>query len=313
MRRYLPILWALLLLLAGCAAAPASAPEETEGHTPVQEPDHHGAGEEPDHHGAPSAPAASQEPAPQGRPASPLPEKVARAGANLIRERVWRGNSAGTWLPLLADVTWADLAGPAGDDFDCVWEACADIGSYVADQGQALTEEEYRVLLTHVQGLDGAYAEGYAGVLYDLYVLNPARFARMVLDELSPDQREAALGGLLYDWGYVHELDEDMDPARRLETLAARLEEDKKGEPAASPDVMRFDYEGQSARLLPVNVPGVYAASYTSDRPEVASVDGQTGVVTAVGPGEAVITLHFEGNGENRDFTCPVRCAWQRE
>lgn len=304
MKRYLSTLCALLVLLAGCAKAPAAGPDaaEPEHHTPVQEPEHHHTGEKVEHHASPSVPAVSQEPV--------LPEKVANAGADLIRERVWRGDSAGTWLPLLSEVTWAELAAPAGEDFDCVWEACNDLSAYVEAQGQALTEDEYRVLLSHVQGLDGAYAEGYAGVLYDLYVLNPARFARIVLDELPPDQREAALGQLLYDWGYVHGLDESMDLAQRLEILTARLEEDKEGAPAASPDVMRFDYEGQSARLLPVNVSGVYAASYASDRPEVASVDEQTGLVTAVGPGEAVITLHFEGNGGNRDFTCAVECRW---
>ena len=251
-------------------------------------------------------------PAPQETdrpPAVPLPEKV--SGADLIRERVWRGESARTWLSLLADVTWEELAAPVREGFDCVWEACGDIFSYVEEQGQSLTEEEYQILLSHVRGLDGACAEGYNGMLYDLYVLNPARFARIALDQLPPDQRETALGGLLYDWGDCHDLDGTMDRAGQLALLPARLEEDGAGPLAASPDVMRFDCQGQSARLLPVNAEGVYAVSYASDRPEVAAVDGATGLVTAVGPGEAVITPHFEGNGENRDFTCAVACRWQ--
>ena len=148
---------------------------------------------------------APQEPDRTPAQSAPLPEKV--SGADLIRERVWRGESAGTWLPLLADVTWEELAEPVREGFDCVWEACGDIFSYVEEQGQSLTEEEYQILLSHVQGLDGAYAEGYNGMLYDLYVLNPACFARIVLDQLPPDQQEAALGGLLYDWGYCHDLD----------------------------------------------------------------------------------------------------------
>ena len=249
-------------------------------------------------------------PAPQETdrpPAVPLPEKV--SGADLIRERVWRGESARTWLSLLADVTWEELAEPVREGFDCVWEACGDIFSYVEEQGQSLTEEEYQILLSHVRGLDGACAEGYNGMLYDLYVLNPARFARIALDQLPPDQREAALGGLLYDWGYCHDLD-GMDRSGQLALLTARLEADRAGTLAASPDVMRFDCQGQNARLLPVNVTGICAVSYASDRPEVAAVDGATGLVTAVGPGEAVITLHFEGDGENRDFTCAVACRW---
>ena len=323
MKRTLSILCALLLLLTACGPGHH---EQTD--SPVhQEPAHHPAGAEPDsypdstepahhpgrgehHTPAPGEPAAPEPPASREPPA--IPEKVANASAGLIRERVWRGDSAGTWLPLLADVTWEELAA-SQDDFDCVWEACNDIFVYVQEQGQRLTEEEYRVLLTHVQGLDGAYAEGYAGVLYDLYVLNPTRFASMALDRLPPDQREAALVGLLYNWAYCHGLEEDMDRVRHLEILTARLEEDKKGKVNASPDVMRFDYEGQSARLLPVNVSGIYAASYVSDRPETASVDAQTGLVTAVGPGEAVITLHLEGGGLNQDFTCAVVCAWQKK
>ena len=169
---------------------------------------------------------APQEPDRTPAQSAPLPEKV--SGADLIRERVWRGESAGTWLPLLADVTWEELAEPVREGFDCVWEVCGDIFSYVEEQGQSLTEEEYQILLSHVQGLDGAYAEGYNGMLYDLYVLNPACFARIVLDQLPPDQQEAALGGLLYDWGYCHDLD-GMDRAGQLALLTARLEADRRG------------------------------------------------------------------------------------
>ena len=85
---------------------------------------------------------APQEPDRSPAQSAPLPEKV--SGADLIRERVWRGESAGTWLPLLADVTWEELAEPVREGFDCVWEACGDIFSYVEEQGQSLTEEEDR-------------------------------------------------------------------------------------------------------------------------------------------------------------------------
>ena len=233
MKRYIPILiCTLLLVLTACGRSPV--PQEQDHHT------------EQDHHGEPALPDQS----------ASLPEKVANASADLIRERVWRGDSAGTWLPLLSDVTWEELSAPGERDFDCVWEACNDIGTYVKEQGQQLTEETYRVLLSHVQGLDGAYAEGYSGTLYDLYVLNPARFSRIVLDELSPDQREAALLGLLYDWGYYHDLEGDM--AQQLALLTAQLEQDKAGEVSASPDVMRFDYQGQFSphqNFLLTNIP----------------------------------------------------------
>lgn len=312
MRTPLTLLCALLLLLTACGQdqEPASHMDETDTphHAVQQEPEHH-TGEDADHHAVPSAPSVEpEEPVLPADNASPLPEKISSASVELIRDRVWRGASAGDWLPLLADVTWADLAEPGGD-FDCVWEACIDIISYVAEQGANLTEDEYRILLSHAH-LDGAYGEGYAGVLYDLYVMNPTRFARIALDELPQDQREDALQLLLYDWSYYHGLDEDLSFAQRLEILTARLEEDKQGTLAASPDVMYFWYAGQSARFLPVNAQGVYAASYASDHPEVAEVDEWTGAVTAIGPGEAVITLHFEGDGTNQDFTCAVHCDW---
>ncbi len=49
-------------------------------------------------------------------------------------------------------------------------------------------------------------------------------------------------------------------------------------------------------------------ASFTSDKPEVASVAGD-GTVTAVSPGTAVITVEYDGAAE----TCIVRCSWTEE
>ena len=183
------------------------------------------------------------------------------------------------------------------------------IHSYAAETDSPLPEEEYRLLLSCTGGLDGAYSEFYAGELYSLYVRNPTLFARITLDELSPEQQEQTIGLLLYDWGYYHSLDDSLPYEERMAALTSRLEEDKQGALNASPDVMLFWYEGQSAAFLPVNSTGIYSASYSSDRPEVAVAD-MSGTVTAVGPGSAVITLHFEGDGLTRDFTCAVRCAW---
>ena len=53
-----------------------------------------------------------------------------------------------------------------------------------------------------------------------------------------------------------------------------------------------------------------FKGSYASTKPPVVLGHEFSGIVTAVGPGEAVITLHFEGDGENRDFTCAVACRW---
>ena len=122
-----------------------------------------------------------------------------------------------------------------------------------------------------------------------------------LLDRLKEMKIPAKSHASMLNEAYVDKIRKNLEPEIRA----------RAGALAASPDVMRFDCQGQSARLLPVNAEGVYAVSYASDRPEVAAVDGATGLVTAVGPGEAVITPHFEGNGENRDFTCAVACRWQ--
>ncbi len=275
-------------------------------HTPETEPEHH-----------PSAGAAStantekhhsdnEEPTHHPSPAEPiLPDPSA---AQSIREQLRQGISAKEWLPLLAETSWGDLYVP-GDETDWTMAALEAIHSYAAETDSPLPEEEYRLLLSCTGGLDGAYSEFYAGELYSLYVRNPTCFARIALDELSPEQREQTIGLLLYDWGYYHSLDDSLPYEERMAALTSRLEEDKQGALNASPDVMLFWYEGQSAAFLPVNSTGIYAASYSSDHPEVAVVD-MSGTVTAVGPGSAVITLHFEGDGLTRDFTCAVRCAW---
>lgn len=210
---------------------------------------------------------------------------------------------------LLADISWGDLYVP-GEETDWILEAQMAVAGYVETQGAGLTEEEYRILLSCTKGLDGAYAEGYAGILYSLYIRNPTRFAAITLDELSPEQRDETVGMLFYDWGYYHQLDESLPYEERLAVLLSRLEEDKRGGLLASPDAVYLWYEGQSFPLTLVNAAGIYAVSYESSDPAVAAVDGMTGTVTAVGPGQAVITLHYEGDGGPQDFTCSVTCAW---
>lgn len=71
--------------------------------------------------------------------------------------------------------------------------------------------------------------------------------------------------------------------------------------------------EGESFTLKLQNVPGIYAATFTSDDPEIASVDEMTGLVTAVAPGNTKIKVHLEGDGVQRDFECIIRCVWKGE
>ena len=73
-----------------------------------------------------------------------------------------------------------------------------------------------------------------------------------------------------------------------------------------------FFSSGESFRYLPEGVSGIYACSYASDDDTVASVDPDTGRVTAVGPGMTKVKMHVEYNGQY-DFSCIVRCNWQED
>ena len=70
---------------------------------------------------------------------------------------------------------------------------------------------------------------------------------------------------------------------------------------------------GENFKFLPVGVSGVYAATYISKDTSVATVDGDTGKVTAVGVGKTTVSMHFEGDGQVHNFDCIVRCSWDEE
>lgn len=79
-------------------------------------------------------------------------------------------------------------------------------------------------------------------------------------------------------------------------------------------DVTLF-YAGETFRLSVWDSegkdPGV--CTFTSDHPEIASVDETGGQVTAVSPGIANITVHAEFASEAKDLKCIVRCRWEEE
>ena len=70
---------------------------------------------------------------------------------------------------------------------------------------------------------------------------------------------------------------------------------------------------GESFKFLPVGVSGAYAATYISKDTSVATVDADTGKVTAVGVGKTTVSMHFEGDGQVHNFDCIVRCSWDQE
>lgn len=102
----------------------------------------------------------------------------------------------------------------------------------------------------------------------------------------------------------------DPEPSKPVQSEPAQ--------PAAAPpsgvtpshtDVTFFS-AGESFRYLPKGVSGVYACTYTAGDEKVASIDPDTGKVTAVGPGTTKVKMHVEYNGQY-DFECVVRCGWK--
>ncbi len=95
------------------------------------------------------------------------------------------------------------------------------------------------------------------------------------------------------------------------------VQEPSAGEPAApsgnitsSHTDITFFGPGESFKYLPVGAEGVYACTYASEDETIASVDPDTGKVTAVGPGTTNVTMHVECGGQY-DFACIVRCNWE--
>ncbi len=89
-------------------------------------------------------------------------------------------------------------------------------------------------------------------------------------------------------------------------------EEDSGASVTASHTDVTLKAAGDSFRLTPKGITGVYAAEYASADPAVATV-AEDGTVTAVAPGTTTISMHVEGNGNQFDFTCIVRCAWKEQ
>ena len=230
-----------------------------------------------------------------------------------ILDHCEQGDGALTWLPLLRDMDWSALSAtrdrwPEGFDLaDWVLSAVYDL---IRDQGEDLTAAQYADVLSASEGLDGAYAEGFSSLVWGLYAQDPQQFAQVVLEDLTADQRgEAAMflgGELAYRMGREEPL-----PAREV---LDRLEQTLAGEPVpvVPSEVWRYLLSpGESFRLLPVGVQGVYAAAYASGDPDVAAVDAYTGAVTAASPGTAEISLHVECSAGQFDFTCTVVCQWE--
>ena len=126
------------------------------------------------------------------------------------------------WLPLLLNMDWAALEAAGGDGFDLPAAVQSALYAYAEAQGQALTGNDYRYILSACQGLDGAYAEGYQSILWLLYEAQPQRFASAALRQLTAEQQAQVLD--LFRWAYSQqEGGEAMTAAEALALLQEQL------------------------------------------------------------------------------------------
>ncbi len=212
------------------------------------------------------------------------------------------------YLPYLNWASYDELYGE-----EELWNLLSALMSYVelADPDW----DQYHDILSNrsrYQPIDGAYATAIQeGILWPLYEKNPQRFASVLGSAyLTDDERADVLEWIRYplslDQGRVNFPEEALTDEEMYAVLGLTP---GAGGVTASPSARTLTSAGERFSFLPENTAGVYAAEYSSSDPSVASVDRE-GTVTAVSPGQAVITLHFEGSGGQWDFTCAVTCSW---
>ena len=250
-------------------------------------------------------------------PFGPGPARdVLSVNARSIVEQVQQGADVSEWLPLMNYMDWGVLAREAveagmdeGDGSGAAVEIMSLIDDYIARQGPSMTQAEYLYLLSATAGLDGAPSEGYSYMIYQLYSMNPSQFAYVVLEMLPETQRNEALYHFCFEWYFDRGMEAPPTQEEAISEAVAQLEADLEAGVSATPSEETLYSAGSTFRFLLMNASGIYALTYSSSDTGVAAVD-DSGVVTAVGPGEAVITMHYEGAGGPEEFTCQVRCVW---
>lgn len=215
------------------------------------------------------------------------------------------GDAVSQWLPSLAYLDWNAMYSACqtqyGDTEKCT-ELLDAISQYAA-KGD-LTAAEMQQILSANEGLDGAYSEQFQVIVCQLYQRNPSTFAYAALELLSGACQTRVLDYLRYKIAQ-----QEGGSAMTEQEITALLRQTLRDGLSAAPTEVTLTRPGETAQFLPVNAYGSYAASYTSSDTSVATVD-QEGVITAVSPGQATITLHCESSGAQRDFTCAVTCRW---
>ncbi len=209
------------------------------------------------------------------------------------------------YLPYL---NWSDYR--AAYDGDEVFSLLDALWSYV-DQHDLTWSQYHDILSNRAWGdraLDGAYAESYESTLWGLYTKQPEQFLSVLESEYITEEERAGVlnwmrGSLIME-GYA-DPGSQLTDQEVLDLLRASITS-----VTVRPYSMSFSAPGESQSFLLEGADGTYTAAYTSDDPAVATVD-EDGVVTAVGPGQTWVRLHYESGAGEKDFTCWVDCQWE--
>lgn len=162
---------------------------------------------------------------------------------------------------------------------------------------------------------DGAYATGIQeGILWELYEKDPQRFASVLGSVyLTEEERSDVVSWLRFPLSEAQgrALDAPLTDAEIYQLMGITPSYD--GITANFTDVT-LRASGDSFQFLPVNVPGIYAASYSSDNPDVADfANVSDGTVVAIQPGQTTVWMHVETSSGQYDFACTVHCVWEWE
>lgn len=207
------------------------------------------------------------------------------------------------YLPYLSWRAYRDACGEAA-----LLSLLESLWTYVGT-GQADWPQYHDILSAPPdEALEGACAETYQAVLWTMYHQAPEQFAS-VLDSvyISPAERANALDWLRYPMAYEEGRAQpltDQELCQRLGLTSVA------GAVTASHTDVTLAEAGDTFRLLPEGVEGIYACTYTASDSAIASVNGADGTVTALSPGTATVSMHIECSAGQFDFTCTVRCRW---
>lgn len=103
------------------------------------------------------------------------------------------------------------------------------------------------------------------------------------------------------------------DPEKKDDDIADPPADNDAYEIRISHSDVTLKSEGETFRLSVWDSEGAdpTVCTFTSDNPEIASVDEAGGQVTAVAPGTTNITVHAEFANASKDLKCIVRCSWK--